>query len=258
MKSSRSATGTPSCLPAATCFPRSPCRSSKGGGEIKDDKILCTVLNDKKFSKVVGQLIKFKSGMTRVPIKDTSWEELIWAALVFMYGENKVDWNSQSHEKSVDIKAKINGKILKISAKGGTIENGSLKVSSYRLTTFSKLEDKLDFIKNQHENFDFYLICAREINKADGSMKYIVIKAPSWKLAPSGMLNAKNWKRTKTGYELKKGIGLDAKIVFKMSNQLWYAIPVGYFSSSEKIVEVSIPYRELGRGLLQFLKSKLS
>lgn len=62
------------------------------------------VFDDEKFSKVLGKLIEFKSGTTRVPIKDISWEELIWATLVFMYGNDNVDWNSQSHEKSVDIK----------------------------------------------------------------------------------------------------------------------------------------------------------
>ena len=133
----------------------------------------------KKFSKLIGKLIEFKSGVTKLPIKATSWEELIWAALVFMYGDGNVDWDSQSHEKSVDIKVKVNGRVSKISAKGGAIKEGLLTVSSYRLTTFNKLKDKLNFIKNQHKNFNFYLICAREINQANKTTNYIVIKIPA-------------------------------------------------------------------------------
>jgi len=211
--------------------------------------------DDKKFSNIIKKLIEFKSDITRIPIKDASWEELIWATLVFMYGDNNVEWDSQSHEKSVDIKARINNTVSKISAKGGVIKEGLLTVSSYRLTTFNTLKDKLDFIKNQHKNFDFYLICTREINETNKTLNYLVIKTPATKLAPSVMLNTKNWKKTKSGYELKEGLGFDAKIVFKMSNQLWYSIPFGYFSNKEKLISVSIPIKELGEGLIEFLKS---
>ena len=209
----------------------------------------------KKFSKLIGKLIEFKSGVTKLPIKATSWEELIWAALVFMYGDGNVDWDSQSHEKSVDIKVKVNGRVSKISAKGGAIKEGLLTVSSYRLTTFNKLKDKLNFIKNQHKNFNFYLICAREINQANKTTNYIVIKTPATKLAPVAMLDEKNWKKTKGGYEFKLGTGFDAKIVSKMSSQLWYTIPVSYFSKREKIVSTSIPDKELGIKLIDFLKN---
>lgn len=211
--------------------------------------------DDKKFSNIIKKLIEFKSGITRIPIKDASWEELIWATLVFMCGGNNVEWNSQSHEKSIDIKATINNVVLKISAKGGVIEKGLLTVSSYRLTTFNTLKDKLNFIKNQHKSFDFYLICARKLDETNKTINYLVIKTPARKLAPAAMLDIKNWKKTKNGYELKRGLGFDAKIVFKMSNQLWYSIPLNYFSSSEKLINVSIPIKELGRGLIDFLKN---
>lgn len=211
--------------------------------------------NETKFSSTIEKLIKFKSSTTTLPIKDTSWEELIWAALVFLYGDDKVVWNSQSHEKSVDIKAKINGSILKISAKGSVIKNNFLTLSSYRLTTFSSLEKKLAFIKAQHNNFDFYLICARELDKEHQRIIYNVIKTPAIKLAPTKMLNKNNWKKTKTGYELKQGLGLAAKIVFKMSDQLWYLIPLNYFSKDEKLINISISIKELGKGLINYLKS---
>lgn len=212
-------------------------------------------LDDKRFSDAIGKLIKFKSGITTIPIKDTSWEELIWAALVFMFGNSKVEWNSQFHEKSVDIKAQINKSLLKISAKGGIIKNNILVVSSYRLTTFNKLEDKLNFIKTQHSNFNFYLICAREIDKVKKTINYLVLKVPSTKLAPTSMLKTGSWKRNRTGYALKNNSPFGAKIVFKMSNQLWYFIPLNYFSKDERLVSLSVPIKELGGGLINYLKS---
>lgn len=211
------------------------------------------MLDDQKFSKIVQELIRFKSGITKVPIKAESWEELIWAALVFMFGgEKKVDWNPQSHEKSVDIKVKINGDALKISAKAGEIKNNKIIISSYRLTTFDNLDDKLNFIKNQHNSFDFYLICARKIGK--DSITYYVIKIPSEKMAPSWLTDKNNWTKSSQGYNLKENLGFNAKIVFKMSNQLWYSVPIDYFSETEKIAQVTIPLARLGKGLIKFLK----
>jgi len=209
-----------------------------------------------KFARIVKELIKFKSGSTKVPIRAESWEELIWATLVFMFGEDKVEWNPQSHEKSVDIKAQINGKVLKISAKAGEIKKGEIAVSSYRLTTFNKLNEQLEFIKNQHRNFDFYLICAREINFK--SITYRVFKTEPKRLAPEWLTDKNNWQRTKSGYGLKDGFSFQAQIVFKMSNQLWYQIPIVYFKPQEKLATVSIPRELLGKGLIEFLKSKFT
>ena len=211
-------------------------------------------LDIQKFSKIVQELIRFKSGTTKVPIRAGSWEELIWATLVFMFGDEKVYWDPQSHEKSVDIKVKMNGDILRISAKAGEIKNNKIAISSYRLTTFDNLEDKLSFIRDQHNSFGFYLICAREIKK--DTISYYVIKVPSDRLAPTWLTDKNNWAKTKFGYELKEGFGFNARIVFKMSHQLWYSIPVDYFSHEEMVTKVTIPLEELGKGLVEFLKSR--
>lgn len=208
----------------------------------------------KKFSDIIRELIKFKSGVTKLPIVAGSWEELIWATLVFLFGDEKVEWDPQSHEKSVDIKVNINGDILKISAKGGKVKNGVITISSYRLTTFNTLNEKLKFIKKQHDNFDFYLICLREIDKKN--ITYYVIKTSPKRLSPKWLVNQNNWIETKNSYDLKDGFKFDAKIVLKMSKQLWYSIPFKYFSKKEILVKFSIPCSDLGRNLVSFLKNK--
>lgn len=208
----------------------------------------------KKFSDIIRELIKFKSGVTKLPIVAGSWEELIWATLVFLFGDEKVEWDPQSHEKSVDIKVNINGDILKISAKGGKVKNGVITISSYRLTTFNTLNEKLKFIKKQHDNFNFYLICLREIDKKN--ITYYVIKTSPKRLSPKWLVNQNNWIETKNSYDLKDGFKFDAKIVLKMSKQLWYSIPFKYFSKKEILVKLSIPCSDLGRNLVSFLKNK--
>lgn len=206
--------------------------------------------NSQKFSKIIGKLVEFKSGTTRVHINSTSWEELIWAALVFLYGEEKIDWDSQSHEKSVDIKANINGKVFKISAKAGSIKGGILTVSSYRLTTFNNLADKLKFIKNQHDNLDFYITCSKTIQKE--KIIYTILKIKPNKLAPNWMMKEGNWTKTKAGYQLNSGFDFKVKIVTKMSNQLWYTIPASYIKS-DILKRVEISKKDLGKELIKFL-----
>ena len=83
-----------------------------------------------------------------------------------------------------------------------------------------------------------------------------MIKASSNRLAPTWLVNKNNWTEGHNAYELKKGFSFDAKIVFKMSNQLWYSIPLNYFLPQEKITSISLPLNELGKGLIDFLKSK--
>lgn len=213
-------------------------------------------LNQNRFSKILQELIRFKAGTTRVPIRAENWEELIWAALAFMFGDENINWDPQSHEKSVDITVKMNRNTIKISAKAGEIKNNIIPISSYRLTTFNSLNEKLSFIRAQASNFDFYIICAREVKK--DNIIYYVIKASSHKLAPKWLTNKKNWIKTNGGYILKDDFEFMAKIIFKMSDQLWLYIPIKYFSKKEIISIIKIPIDSLGKGLLEYLKEHIS
>ena len=58
-------------------------------------------------------------------------------------------------------------------------------------------------------------------------------------------------------YELREGHPLDARIVSKMSNQLWYSIPLEYFTDEERILTIEVPIDSLGRGLLSFLEDHM-
>ncbi|MBN1383384.1 MAG: hypothetical protein JW983_00690 [Elusimicrobia bacterium] len=211
-------------------------------------------LDEARFVEIVSELIKFKSSTTRIPIKATSWEELICATLIFMYGADKINWDPQSHEKSIDITFKTNGDIFKVSAKAGEIKKGILTISSYRLTTFNTLNEKLNFIKKQHNSFDFYLICARAVE--GNFITYNVIKAQAKRLADAWFTDNKNWSKSSGGYILKSGLGFNANICHKMSDQLWYSIPMSYFNTDEVIAHIPVNKNDLGKGLVEFLKER--
>jgi len=214
-------------------------------------------INWTRFSSLLEKLLEFKTSTTKVPIKDISWEELIWATLAFLFNEQNVEWDPQSHSKSVDIVARVDRQDVRISAKAGILERDIINISSYRLTTFSTINDMLNFIAEQHANFDYYLICARE-EMSDG-MRYSVFKISSSRLAPPWLVTPANWVETTSGYQLKDGFGFKAKIVLKMSNQLWYTIPKSYFTAEEGILsDFFIPYDELGRGMIKFLEENFS
>jgi len=209
-----------------------------------------------QFLSLLKKLFLYKSSTTKVPIKNTSWEEIIWAALAFLYDEKNIEWDPQSHDKSADIIARLDDEDIRISAKAGKIKNERINISSYRLTTFTSLNSMLYFISRQHSLFNYYLICARE-EMTDG-MKYSVYRVSSARLAPRWFLSHRNWERTQKFYRLKKGLNFEAKIVFKMSNQLWYTIPKNYFISAEIVLsDLFIPYNEMGRGMIRFLKDNI-
>ena len=54
-----------------------------------------------KFKKLATKLIEFKAKISKVPIRAESWEEVIYAVLLYM--ECKVSWEPTSHTKGVDL-----------------------------------------------------------------------------------------------------------------------------------------------------------
>ena len=212
-------------------------------------------VNWQRFKELASKLIKYKTQTTSVPVRAESWEEVIYAVLLYM--EHKVVWEPTSHAKGVDIKIEVNGEELRISAKGGKVvtdDRNLLTISSYRLTRYGGLERMLEFLKENAEEIDIYLICAREEKGAN--VKYRIFKITSRELIPDEMLDSSNWEEDNQAWVLTEGTkrGLEARIVKKMSNQLWYTVSLTY-SPLEKLAEVTIPKKEIGVALVEILKS---
>ena len=211
-------------------------------------------INWQRFKELVSKLIRYKTQTTSVPVRAESWEEVIYAVLLYM--EYKVVWEPTSHAKGIDIKVEINGDELRISAKGGKIvtnDRNLLTISSYRLTRYGGIESMLEFLRENSEEIDIYLICAREEKGAN--VKYRVFKIIAHELVPDEMLDSSNWEEDNQAWVLTEGTkkGLEARIVKKMSNQLWYTISLNY-PPLETLVEATISKKEIGVALVEVLK----
>ncbi|NQS90275.1 hypothetical protein HQ584_10855 [Patescibacteria group bacterium] len=206
-------------------------------------------VNWNKFKELATKLIEFKTKISRVPIRAESWEEVIYAVLLYM--EYEVSWEPTSHAKGVDLEIKINGEILKISAKGGKVTNNQeLTLSSYRLTRFGTLSKMLEFLNKNATELDVYLICAREEER--DSVKYHIFKILPNAIIPEKALNPNNWEENDQRWKLKADVGFEASIVKKMSNQLWYSIPLN-FSHLEQLTIVKISKKDIGSTLVEIL-----
>jgi len=204
-----------------------------------------------RFKDLATKLIEFKAKISRMPIRAESWEEVIYAVLLYM--EYEVSWEPTSHAKGVDLEIKINGETLKISAKGGKItDNQELTLSSYRLTRFGTLPKMLEFLNKNATELDIYLICAREEEK--DSIKYHIFRILPNTLVPEKALNPDNWEENDERWKLKADVGFEASIVKKMSNQLWYTIPLK-FPSLGQLTVVKISKKGIGSTLVEILKA---
>lgn len=68
------------------------------------------------------------------------------------------------------------------------------------------------------------------------------------------MLNPINWEEDSQAWKLRANVGFGAKIVKKMSNQLWYSIPLD-FPGLEELTTVEVSKSEIGSMMREILKS---
>lgn len=208
-------------------------------------------INWENFKKYIAELIRFKSKTTFTPINAESWEELIYVALVCMEYGDKVEWKLGSHEKGVDLKVKLNGKVISISAKATKVKKTRgkeyISISSYRLTRYRTLDEMLNFLNEESRKLDFYLLCIRE--EKGKNLIYKVLKVAPKDIFPSPFLMPQNWEQYTGGWKTKDNLskqwGLSANIVRKMSNQLWITIPLNLINLKQ-LTSVEVPKEELG------------
>jgi len=110
----------------------------------------------------------------------------------------------------------------------------------------------LKFLCENAEEIDIYLICAREEDRK--AVRYCILKLAPESLAPQEMLNPINWEEDSQAWKLRANVGFEAKIVKKMSNQLWYSIPLD-FPGLEELTTVEISKSEIGSMMREILKS---
>lgn len=207
-----------------------------------------------KFKVLARKIIKYKSQFSYIPIRAENWEEVLYVVFVHMFSKGRVFWNPVSHAKGIDLIVKLNGNILTISAKGGKITKGILSLSSYRLTRYKSLKEKLKFLKDNAKGINVYLVCSRE--EKTNEVEYKIFKISAAKLIPPIFLKSSNWSKNKEGWKFtqSKKVGFEAQIVKSMSHQLWYAIVLPS-PKIELLCNISISKQSLGKLLHEVLKS---
>ena len=112
-----------------------------------------------------------------VPIKDVLWESILSQVLE----EQKISykWNCNSHQSGADIELITDAdKIFRLSLKSTrSISKKTIKVSSYRLTKCSCIDEVIYEIDHVRNNFDYYMILEREETQLN--YVYRVLMIPS-------------------------------------------------------------------------------
>jgi len=192
----------------------------------------------KEFEKNLKKLITFYSRFSVLPINADQFEELVYTTLKHM-GKNP-EWKPGSHKPGADITIKA----FAISSKSGQVANNMLTISSYRLTRFPTLQEKLNFLKNDTREHAIYLCCARTDTKDERIYRIFVI--------PATLFHAftdTEWEEVKTkkgevaGWKTCDSQGIKAEINKKMSDQLWIHFPLELCT---ELFQVNLQKNELG------------
>jgi len=159
------------------------------------------------------------------PINGINWENLLYNSLIKQ--SDDVVWNPGSHQVGTDIT--YNG--VGISCKGGRVRGKKkpiFKVSSHRTTSYVTLEEKIEYLSENHEDIFFCLSY-----KDDMPTHHYTLYTFS-----SDILNYKSleWKTTKGGWKGESS-SIIARIKSSMSDQLWLDIPLSLLNE-RTIIEI--------------------
>ena len=122
---------------------------------------------NKKLIREIEKRILVHHHLYKTPIKGVLWEEIFAQSVIATGGHS--DWQpNNSHEAGKD-QSVIIGDLnnLRISNKSGyyTISSNSLKISGSRTTTYSTIEEKVEYISDKKE--DVYVCLATSSLKKD-------------------------------------------------------------------------------------------
>lgn len=189
------------------------------------------------FGKTFQNTVRGYHLLNKAPIKETVWENTF--ARILQIVDAKVEHIGGNHLPGSDVKLWDNdtGVTTAFSCKSCKIEGKYMKVSSYRMTKCSTIEDFIDEIDVKRANFQYYSLLARKENKKNKTE----IESIDYQLyiIPAELIKAKllQWKtntnkRTEkiTSWATDRKNGVSMSIQKSMSNQLWIELSLDLFS----------------------------
>lgn len=185
----------------------------------------------------IKQKLEQHHQLYRFPVKGELWEDIFDQVI----NGNNGDWNMGGHDVGTDVVSHSDG--LRYQNKAGVIdiEKGTLVWSGHRTTKHKTLNEKVEFISENH--CDKYIMLARNKKEWDnGIRRYYLLSFDSDLID----YNQLNWEEslspknnTISGWVGKnENLNYSAKIVKSMSDQLWTEARIDYLGDVTPITIV--------------------
>lgn len=183
---------------------------------------------------VITDLLYKHHDLYETPVKDTMWEEIFNTAV---NGKgSKAGWKMHSHDSGADVIDVITG--IKYQLKSGQVDykNNTIKWSSHRTTKHETINEKVNFISENH--CDKYVFLARNKKDWDNHKKIYNLVICDSSLIDYTKLK---WQRetAESGYINWIGkhpdVPYDAMILGSLSDQLWTLSDIDYLGGMTKI-----------------------
>ena len=175
---------------------------------------MLSLLNPTFFENFENKLEKHHNEHPDIALSGVYLESLIRQC----FEKNKeinIKHEAESHKKYDYMITKDNNN-LKISVKSGVIKNNILTQSSYRTTTYATIKEKLDFINQNH--YDFQLNLAKKYPwKKTKEYVLMLFKEEQFKLND---INFLEYKKYWTGQNENFVVNINKA----QSDQLWYKV----------------------------------
>ena len=184
-------------------------------------------MNIKNLVIDITELIEKHHKLYRFPVKAELWED-IWDQIINGWNSN---WNGGSHSSGADVISEGKNKV-RFQNKSGDVNlnKNSIKWNGHRTTKHKTIQDKIDFISQDH--YDYYVMLGRNKKEWDnGIIRYYLLVFNSDKIDYTNL----DWKETfnkdneVNGWSGKNSnLSYSAKISKSMSDQLWTESDIDY------------------------------
>ena len=179
---------------------------------------------------VIWKIDQFHETFVKTRLNSFQWEDVLSQALSYEHGNSSVQYDGIAGQSGYDIIC--NG--IRISCKSGQNQNKisdgipipCLLISSYRLKTYKTWEDKVSFMKEQHED-SFFCLNSNFIKCSEESRVVYALYVFPQKLVDMATVI---WTPHNTPTTIQQRGLSESKIYYTIKNasgeQLWIHIPI--------------------------------
>jgi len=202
-------------------------------------------INDQIYTqeKFISLLIKYIKEYHKMfpllPLRAEYWESRLNDVLNDC--DYETDWAPGSHKVGADIELYNDGYTIRISVKGGSLQNKTsadpaIQISSCRTTSFKTIEEKKQYLGDgkDHEDVVISLAYVKPLKKDSFTHKYIysIFETPNFKEMNWAI---KNMTKKGPNYHVENS-EYSPLISSSQSDQLWYKMPFSKMLYQKEII----------------------